>query len=182
MSVKKEQKSEILRKSDKIIDSHREFLDMDTDEENVGHQEIPEIEEELSSEPEKPKFCEEDLIELVKYVKNLTICSYNNISWSKQSDEIIKEYFKDPSHIMLITFYDKNELNAMLNIPMHVSMGFTYFLRSPWQIYTPENFLKTILFGNINKNIKNSILKFMENIYAPIVLHSEDYASCIQIR
>lgn len=28
--------------------------------------EIPEIEEELSSEPEKPKFCEEDLIELVR--------------------------------------------------------------------------------------------------------------------
>lgn len=38
MNVKKEQKSEILRKSDKIIDSHREFLDMDTDEENIGHQ------------------------------------------------------------------------------------------------------------------------------------------------
>lgn len=38
MSVKKEQKSEILRKSDKMIDSHREFLDMDADEENIGHQ------------------------------------------------------------------------------------------------------------------------------------------------
>lgn len=38
MSVKKEQKSEILRKSDKMIDNHREFLDMDTDEENFGHQ------------------------------------------------------------------------------------------------------------------------------------------------
>lgn len=31
MSVKKEQKSEILRKSDKMIDSHREFLDMDAE-------------------------------------------------------------------------------------------------------------------------------------------------------
>lgn len=38
MSVKKEQKSEILRKSNKMIDNHREFLDMDTDEENFGHQ------------------------------------------------------------------------------------------------------------------------------------------------
>lgn len=38
MSTKKEQKSEILKKSDKMIDSHREFLDMDTDEEDFGHQ------------------------------------------------------------------------------------------------------------------------------------------------
>lgn len=38
MSTKKEQKSESLKKSDKTIDSHREFLDMDTDEEDFGHQ------------------------------------------------------------------------------------------------------------------------------------------------
>lgn len=38
MIVKKEQKSEILKKSDKMMDTHREFLDMDTDEEDFGHQ------------------------------------------------------------------------------------------------------------------------------------------------
>ena len=38
MSTKRELKSEILKKSDKMIDSHREFLDMDTDEEDFGHQ------------------------------------------------------------------------------------------------------------------------------------------------
>lgn len=38
MSAKKDFKSDISKKSDKMIDSHREFLDMDTDEEDFGRQ------------------------------------------------------------------------------------------------------------------------------------------------
>lgn len=38
MSGKKEQKPEISKKADKMIDNHREFLDMDTDEEDFGPQ------------------------------------------------------------------------------------------------------------------------------------------------
>lgn len=38
MSSKKEQKSDSIKKSDKMIDTHREFLDMDTDEEDFGRQ------------------------------------------------------------------------------------------------------------------------------------------------
>lgn len=115
-------------------------------------------------------------------MKDLTIYACNGVSWNEHSDETIQEYFKNPSYTVLTTFYDKDELNAMLDIPIHASNGFTYFLRSSWQIYTPENFLKTVSFGSINNNIKSNILKFMENIYAPIVLHSENYASCIQIK
>ncbi|KAF3423351.1 hypothetical protein E2986_06295 [Frieseomelitta varia] len=163
MSTKKEQKSEILKKSDKTIDSHREFLDMDTDEEDFGHQESPDADEELvPSEPEKPIFSEKDLVALMNYVKYLTIHSQNDISWNKHSDKIIQEYFKNPSYTVLTTFYDKSELNAMLGIPIYASEGFTYFLRSSWQIYTPDNFLKTVSFGSISNNIKNNTLKFME--------------------
>lgn len=118
----------------------------------------------------------------MKHVKDLTIYPCDGISWNEHSDETIEEYFKNPTYTVLTTFYDKNELNSMLNIPIHASKGFTYFLRSSWQIYTPDNFLKTVSFGSINDNIKNSILKFMENIYAPIALHSDDYASCIQMK
>lgn len=38
MSGKKEQKSNGSKKSDKMIDPHREYLDMDTDEEEFGRQ------------------------------------------------------------------------------------------------------------------------------------------------
>ena len=115
-------------------------------------------------------------------MKDLTIHSQNGISWNKHSDKIIQEYFKNPSYTVLTTFYDKSELNAMLGIPIYASKGFTYFLRSSWQIYTPDNFLKTVSFGSISNNIKNNTLKFMESIYAPIMLHNEDYASCIQMK
>ncbi|XP_076176058.1 uncharacterized protein LOC143151119 isoform X3 [Ptiloglossa arizonensis] len=67
MSGKKEQKPEISKKADKMIDNHREFLDMDTDEEDFGPQESPEVEEELPPEPEKPVFTERDLITLEVY-------------------------------------------------------------------------------------------------------------------
>lgn len=38
MSGKKEHRVEGSKKSDKMIDPHREFLDMDTDEEDFGRQ------------------------------------------------------------------------------------------------------------------------------------------------
>ncbi|XP_017787745.1 PREDICTED: dynein-1-beta heavy chain, flagellar inner arm I1 complex [Habropoda laboriosa] len=181
MSGKKEQKPEGSKKADKMVDYHREFLDMDTDEEDFGRQESPEVEEELPLEPEKPVYSEEELITLVKHVKDLThyfFCDYLN--WNECCDEIIREYFKSPSNIVLSIFYEKNELNAILNIPVQSSEGFTYFLRSPWQIYTPDNFRNTVSFGSVNKNVKNTVFKFMENIYAPIVLHSDDYASFVR--
>ncbi|CAL7936455.1 unnamed protein product [Xylocopa violacea] len=180
MSGKKESRSEILKKSDKMVDSHREFLDMDTDEEDFGRQESPEVEEELPVEPEKPVFSEEDLITLVNYVKNLTIHSHNEMIWNESCDRTIEEYFKNPSYTVLIIFLEGNQLNAMLGIPTCPFKGFTYFLRSPWQVYTPENFLNTVSFGSINDNVKSNVLKFMENIYAPIVLHSDEYASFLR--
>lgn len=65
MSSKKDQKYDGTKRSDKMINTHREFLDMDTDEEDFGRQESPELEEELPPEPEKPVYTEEDLLRLV---------------------------------------------------------------------------------------------------------------------
>nr|XP_031834936.1 dynein heavy chain 2, axonemal isoform X2 [Nomia melanderi] len=181
MSSKKEQKSDTTKKSDKMIDTHREFLDMDTDEEDYGRQESPELEEELPPEPEKPVFAEEDLSKLVKYVKHLTIFSdASNGNWNENCDEVIQEYFENPSHELLTVFHQGNKLTAILNFPKYAPKGFMYFLRSPWQIYTVDNFLDTVLFGSITGNIRNSIFKFMETVYAPILLRSNEYTSFIK--
>ncbi|XP_026668920.1 dynein-1-beta heavy chain, flagellar inner arm I1 complex [Ceratina calcarata] len=180
MSGKKEQKSDTSKKAEKMIDSHREFLDMDTDEEDFGRQESPEVEEELPVEPEKPVFSDDDLIILINHVKDLTMYTCPKVGWNEQSNDTIEEYFKNPTHTVLSTFFEKNELNATLNIATHVSTGFTYFLRSPWQIYTPENFLNTVSFGSISNNVKSNILKFMDNMYAPSILYSDDYESFLR--
>ncbi|XP_076394588.1 uncharacterized protein LOC105661815 isoform X2 [Megachile rotundata] len=175
MSGKKEQKS------DKMIDPHREYLDMDTDEEDFGRQESLEDEEEVSLEPEKPVFNEEELTTLVNYVKNFMIIPVLcDPTWSEDSDKIIREYFEDPSHLVLSIFYEGNTLQAVLNIPTHAPKGFTYFLRSSWQIYTAENFLNTVLFGSINESFENCVLKFMENVYAPFALRCENYSSFLR--
>lgn len=118
----------------------------------------------------------------VKHVKDLTVhTNCDNVNWNQHCDEIIREYFTDPSHTVLSIFCEQTELNAILNIPTHAFSGFTYFVRSPWQVYTPDNFRITVSFGTVNRDVKNTVLKFMENVYAPIVLHSDEYASCIQI-
>ncbi|XP_076236359.1 uncharacterized protein LOC143180489 [Calliopsis andreniformis] len=181
MSGKKELKSEISRKSDKTIDIHREYLDMDTDEEDFGRQESPEVEEELPPEPEKPVFSEEDLIILVHNVKDLTIFpASESADWNENCDELIREYFENPSHVMLTIFHTGNKLTVDLGLPNYAPKGFVYFLRSPWQIYTPENFFSTISFGSVTKDIKNSVLRFIENMYAPIVLRNNSYTPFIQ--
>ncbi|XP_043261847.1 dynein-1-beta heavy chain, flagellar inner arm I1 complex-like isoform X2 [Colletes gigas] len=181
MSAKREQKSESSRKSDNMVDPHREFLDMDTDEEDFGRQESPEIEEELPPEPEKPIFTERELDTLVQYVKDLTIFpTVDNKDWNEKCDVTIREYFENPAHAVLSIFHEENKLTAILNVPNYAPKGFVYFLRSPWQIYTPENFVNAVLFGSISGNIENSVLKFLENIYAPVTLRSNDCTSFIQ--
>ncbi|KAK0072693.1 hypothetical protein PV325_010946, partial [Microctonus aethiopoides] len=64
---------------------------------------------------------------------------------------------------------------AHLDFPSCVNRGLTYFLRSSWQIYTVDNFMSTVLYGSLNSNVENSILKFMENIYAPIAISHKDW-------
>ncbi|XP_078047974.1 uncharacterized protein LOC144475700 [Augochlora pura] len=181
MSSKKDQKSDSTKKSDKMTDAHREFLDMDTDEEDFGRQESPELEEELPPEPEKPVFAEEDLLRLVKYIKHLSIYSdSNDNNWDENCDRTIREYFEDPSNILLSVFRDGDKLTAVLNFPEYAPKGFMYFLRSPWQACTVDNFFEIVTLGSVSGNVMSSVHKFVENVYAPILLHTDDYTSFVK--
>ncbi|KAK0095174.1 hypothetical protein PV326_009041 [Microctonus aethiopoides] len=167
----------IMKKSDKMPSvSYRDYLDMDTDEEEFGRQETPEPDEELSLEPDKPIFTNRELNTLVDYVKNLTLVpDADEFILSEKHADIIREYFRNPSYTILTIFYDGMEYRAHLDFPSCVNRGLTYFLRSSWQIYTVDNFMSTVLYGSLNSNVENSILKFMENIYAPIAISHKDW-------
>lgn len=111
----------------------------------------------------------------MEYVKSLVVLpSLQDSHWNDNCHEIIREYFKNPSHIILSIFYDENKLAASLSLPDYAPNGFTYFSRLPWQVYTTDNFFNTILFGTVNKDVESSILKCMENIYAPVALNNDD--------
>ncbi|TGZ51068.1 Dynein heavy chain 2, axonemal [Temnothorax longispinosus] len=148
------------------LDPHREFLDMDTDEEDFGRQESPEIEEELSSEPIKPVFDQQDLDKLVQYVKDLTILpSIEDSDWKEDCCATIREYFENPACTLLCVHFQVDTLKARLTIlDDNQSADFVYFLRIPWHVFTVDNFHATVTFGSINHNPMMCVLKVMENI------------------
>ncbi|XP_063980868.1 uncharacterized protein LOC135164446 [Diachasmimorpha longicaudata] len=154
----------------------RDYLDMDTDEEEFGRQETPEPDEELPPEPEKPVFTDDELETLVQYVKDLTIISsHTEFIWPLETIERIQEYFCKPGNTILTIFVEATECKALLDFPLQADQGLTYFLRSPWQVYTPENFMSTVIFGNLSGDIENSMLKFLEIMYSPIAVHSSTW-------
>ncbi|XP_014474609.1 PREDICTED: dynein heavy chain 2, axonemal [Dinoponera quadriceps] len=184
MPNKKEQKMEKTKKADKPpVDPHREFLDMDTDEEDFGRQESPETEEELPSEPIKPIYSEQDLNKLVEYVKNLTVLpSIKDSDWSQNCDTVIREYFENPAHALLSVYFDTSEcaLRVQLSVPEESHGGFVYFLRTPWHVFTVENFHATVVFGSINRHAMMCVLKAMENMYVPVALNSSEWPEIIR--
>ncbi|KAI4488384.1 hypothetical protein M0804_005232 [Polistes exclamans] len=182
MENKKEKKREQVKKSDKLIsDPHREYLDMNTDEEGYERHESSEGEEETSSEPENPIYTEKQLITLVQYIKDLTVLSHLKESdWNENCYEVIKEYFQCVTHNILIIFFNQNKLKASLNFYDCRDVEVMYFLRSSLQIYMPDDFFKTILCGNVTRDKIKSIFKFLINIYAPVALNSKEWPKIIQ--
>ncbi|XP_029169334.1 dynein heavy chain 2, axonemal isoform X2 [Nylanderia fulva] len=163
------------------IDPHREFLDMDTDEEDFGRQESPETEEEHLSEPVKPVIDEQDLNKLVQYVKDLTmLSSIKDSDWNENCHTIIREYFENPVHALLSIYFEMDTLRARLNIPEDDQIEFVYFLRTPWHIFTVDNFHAMVIFGSINRNAMMCVLKAMENMYAPAALNSGEWPEIIR--
>lgn len=70
-------------------------------------------------------------------------------------------------------------LKARLNIPDKSRGGFTYFLRTPWHVFTVENFHATVVFGTVNRNAMMCVLKAMENMYVPVALNSGEWPESI---
>lgn len=99
--------------------------------------------------------------------------------WTEEVVKLVEEYFRNPAIAVLVIFSESKILRVLHDFPEFTDGGLTYFLRSPWQVYTPENFLSTVIFGSINGDPENSTLKFMENIYAPIAFRSDEWPAGI---
>ncbi|KAL6420158.1 hypothetical protein ACFW04_014096 [Cataglyphis niger] len=170
------------KKTEKSLsDPHREFLDMDTDEEDFDRQESSETEEELLSEPVKPIFDEQDLNNLVQYVKDLTMLPLiKDSDWKEECHTIIREYFKNPNFTLLSIYFEMDTLRARLSVPENGQSEFVYFLRTPWHVFTVDNFHATVIFGSINRNVMMCVLKAMENMYAPAAINSGEWPEIIK--
>jgi len=79
----------------------------------------------------------------------------------------------------LLSIYLKNKLKVQFGIPEKIEDGFMYFLRTPWHIFTVDNFHTTVIFGIINHNAMLCSLKTMENMYVPAVLNTNEWSEGI---
>ncbi|XP_012061757.1 PREDICTED: dynein-1-beta heavy chain, flagellar inner arm I1 complex-like [Atta cephalotes] len=170
------------KKIDKLsLDPQREFLDMDTDDEDFDRQESPETEEEQSSEPIKPVFDKQDLDKLVQYVKDFTILpNIKDSDWKEDCYTIIREYFENPAHTLLCIYFQVDTLKARLSILDDNHSDFIYFLRIPWHVFTVDNFHATVVFGSINRNAIMCVLKVMENMYVSVARNSSEWPEIIR--
>ncbi|XP_036148975.1 dynein-1-beta heavy chain, flagellar inner arm I1 complex isoform X2 [Monomorium pharaonis] len=146
------------------------------------YSESPETEEELSSEPIKPIFDEQDLDKLVQYVKDLTILSSIEDSDWKENECLttIREYFENPASTLLCVYFQIDTLKARLSILDDNQSDFVYFLRIPWHVFTVDNFHATVIFGNITHNAVMCVLKVMENMYVTIARNSGEWPEIIR--
>ncbi|KAK2589020.1 hypothetical protein KPH14_001863 [Odynerus spinipes] len=154
---------------------------MDTDEEDLERRETSESEGETSPEPENPTYTEQELTTLVQYVKDLTVLSHLDESdWNENCYKLIREFFQCVSHTIMVIFFNKNKLTVSLNLLNCKEVELMYFLRSPLQIYSPNNFLSTILCGSVNKDKATSMFKFLLYMYSPTALNSNDWPKIIK--
>lgn len=109
-------------------------------------------------------------------MQDLTILpSLSEYHWNEECCFVIRKYFQEPKNTILTIYFFKSELRASLDFPSETSDGLTYFLRSQWQVYTVDNFESTVIFGSISESTENTLLKFMESIYAPVAFNSDEW-------
>lgn len=116
----------------------------------------------------------------VRHVKLITTLPYlKETHWNEECEKAVKTYFCEPANPVLTIFFKDEILKARLGMPTESDSGLTYFLRAPWQIYNPENFFATVVFGVINKKIEKTILSWVENLFAPIAFDSTEWPESI---
>lgn len=129
-------------------------------------------------------YTEEDLNTLVKYIKNMTtLYDLREDDWTEENYETIREYLLNPSYPLLTIYFDADNLCCMLEIPDKPFLDMTYFLReTPGEIFEVETFHDNIMFGTMHEAIEGSLLKVIENVYAPYFMQIESWPDSKRVK
>lgn len=110
----------------------------------------------------------------------MVLPSIKDSDWSQDCHTTVREYFENPAYALLSIYFDmEGALKVQLNVPEESHSGFVYFLRTPWHVFTIENFHTTVIFGSINRDAMMCVLKTMENMYVPVALNSKEWPESI---
>lgn len=125
----------------------------------------------------QPSYSVAELDELVTVLKRMVFLSgIKEDDWTEQCNDIIRKWFLDINHIMLIVYYSpKNHLTASLTYPSEPVLEIVYFLREPNHIFSIDTFHDAVTFGQINDDVDGTLLLLMEHLYAPIFFEKTDW-------
>ncbi|XP_060528447.1 dynein axonemal heavy chain 2 isoform X3 [Cylas formicarius] len=126
-------------------------------------------------------YTEEDLQTLVGHLKDLTVlCYLKDSDWTDECDTTIRYWFTEPSEPLLMVYFDNDKLICDTCVPRVPIIDATYFLREPGFIFEPATFHDKVIFGTIDGNIDGSILKIIENAFAPVLLISQSWPDSVK--
>lgn len=136
--------------------------------------------EEEETGPPVPELTDEEVDKLVKYIKKMTtLYDLEDTDWNESHFEIIKSFIFNTDQIVLTVYFYGDDLRCSLDFPTTPISDLTYFIRKPFDILTPENFHDNITFGTVNDSIEGSLLKVLENVYAPIFFNITSWPDSI---
>ena len=88
--------------------------------------------------------------------------------WTDDHLEVIKSFVADTSKRIMICYIDSIAgFTISLTCPVFQVEELQYFIRKDGAQITPDNIGKTLQFGKIRGNYIESLLRMMNNIYAP---------------
>ncbi|ERL85346.1 hypothetical protein D910_02766 [Dendroctonus ponderosae] len=127
------------------------------------------------------EYDEDELLQLVTYIKDLTILyDLRPDDWNEECEHTIRCWLTDLSEPLLMIFFDGEELTCDTFVPTVSIIDATYFLREPGLAFTVQHFHDEIIFGTINGSIEGSLLQVIENTYAPVLLRSQNWPDSVK--
>ncbi|KAF7269690.1 hypothetical protein GWI33_017275 [Rhynchophorus ferrugineus] len=139
----------------------------------------------VTPEPEElsihNEYSPEELATLTSYIKDITtLYDLRPEDWTMQCDTIIQQWLIDPSEPLLMIFFDQDVLVCELSVPQVPFIDATYFLRDPGYVFEASTFYDKIIFGTVDGCIEGSILKIIQNAYAPSLHKAKNWPDSVK--
>lgn len=74
--------------------------------------------------------------------------------WTREVDQVLRAYFKDPKQELLVIYYNELKLCAAFEFPKVPVHDIMYFIKQPDQEINFDNFHEEIMYGNLNNSIE----------------------------
>ncbi|XP_030749874.1 dynein heavy chain 2, axonemal [Sitophilus oryzae] len=161
--------------------SHKADIDSlfssEESEENVVKVQTPEPEV-ITLENE---YSEEELDTLTSYIKDITtLYDLREEDWTGECYSNIKRWLTTPSEPLLIIYFEHEDLVCNTCIPKVPIIDATYFLREPGYLYEVADFYDKIIFGTVDGCVEGTILKIIQNAYAPILMGNNNWPDSVK--